>query len=208
MLTILALATSQPINNTKLQYVLDLHSSDITGLLSTLVKKNYLFPTGLVRGTTYTLNRAYVKALDDKNKDKFKEQDSDRISPENKDVNFSISANKDKVHDEVKDKVGSKDIDGQSFDNQDNNFSIPANKDKAHDEAKDKVLRDKSIIIEELKKYCSIWRKSSEMARYVVKTPHCISRSIIPSMLDTGILVREYPDNPTHPGQRYRTIPK
>ena len=177
MLTILALATSQPINNTKLQYVLELHASDITGLLSALVKKKYLLPTGLGRGTTYTLNRAYAKA-----------------------------------NDKANDKAKTKADDGISSDSQDNNSVISENKDKAEhlakDKAKDKAQRDKTIIIEELKKYCSIWRKSSEMARYVGKTPHYISRSIIPSMLGAGILVREYPDNPKHPGQRYRAISK
>ena len=81
-------------------------------------------------------------------------------------------------------------------------------KDKVKDKAKDKVVRNKESAIEELKAYCTVWRKSSDMARHVSKTPKYISRSIIPEMLERGLLIREFPDIPTHPAQRYRIKPK
>lgn len=85
--------------------------------------------------------------------------------------------------------------------------------DKAKDKAKDKVKdkagarRKKEIAIKELSLYCGTWRKSSEMARHVGEEFQYISRRIIPEMLRRGILVREYPDIPTHPAQRYKIKP-
>ena len=220
MLTILALATSQPINNTKLQYVLELHASDITGLLGLLVKKKYLVPTGLGRGTTYTLNRAYVKTaktkandkVNDKAKDKAKTKADDGISSDCQENNSVISENKDKANDKVNDKandkalaiendkVGLPSVSKSNVDNQGFNFVIS--------DKNDEVKRNKKAIILELKKYCSMWRKISEMARHVAKDPGYISRYIIPELLKAGILVREYPENPKHPGQRYRAVSK
>lgn len=66
-------------------------------------------------------------------------------------------------------------------------------------DAKDKVGRDKRMIIEELKTYCTIWHKSSEMARHVGVTQQYVSRSIIPEMLMNDLLVREYLEVPRHP---------
>ncbi len=80
--------------------------------------------------------------------------------------------------------------------------------DKADDKADDKAHRDREIVINELIIFCSVWRKSSEMARHVGEQPQYISRRIIPEMLKRGILIREYPDSPTHPAQRYRIKPK
>lgn len=78
---------------------------------------------------------------------------------------------------------------------------------KANDKVKVKAERNKENVIQELKSYCSIWRKSSEMARHVGKTPQYISRSIIPEMIKCNIFIREFPDVPTHPAQRYRLKP-
>lgn len=82
------------------------------------------------------------------------------------------------------------------------------NKDKAKDKVKDKVSRDKDAVITELMSYCTVWRKSSDMARHVCKSPKYISRSIIPEMLNLNILIREFHDVPTHPAQRYRIKPQ
>ena len=64
--------------------------------------------------------------------------------------------------------------------------------------------RDKELIIRELTKYCKVWRKSSEMARYVGKSPNYISGRIVPEMLRRDLIEREYPDNPKDSRQRYR----
>lgn len=80
-------------------------------------------------------------------------------------------------------------------------------KDTVKDTVKDKAGRNKDIVITELLTFCTIWRKSSDMARHVCKTPKYISRSIIPEMLNRGILIREFPDTPKHPAQRYRIKP-
>ena len=49
-------------------------------------------------------------------------------------------------------------------------------------------------------KYVENLAKTGEEFQY-------ISRRIIPEMLRRGILVREYPDIPTHPAQRYKIKP-
>lgn len=65
-----------------------------------------------------------------------------------------------------------------------------------------------TIIFRELQMFCKVWRKSSEMARHIGKTPMYVSRHLIPEMLKENLLIRKYPDNPHHPAQRYRTKPK
>lgn len=68
--------------------------------------------------------------------------------------------------------------------------------------------RNKNSIINELYLFCSVWKKVNEMARHIGKTPKYVSRHLIPEMIERGLLIREYPNNPHHPAQRYRTKPK
>lgn len=43
--------------------------------------------------------------------------------------------------------------------------------DKVKVKVQDKAGRGKELIIEELKSYCTVWRKSSDMARHVGRNP-------------------------------------
>ncbi|GEM_PF-4087355 len=182
---ILALAVDEDVTNEKLQYIIDAHRADITRMLRSLCQKGFLISEGIGRGTHYKLSPTFHE---DKAKVKAKDQ---------ADINAKIKT-VDRIPDKVNDKAKDK-ADDKAKDKAD---------DKADDKAKDKAHRDREIVIQELMTFCSVWRKSSEMARYVGELPQYISRRIIPEMLKRGILIREYPDVPTHPAQRYRVKPK
>lgn len=186
-LMIFALAASEDVTNEKLQYTIDAHSSDISKMLRLLCKNDYLIAFGIGRGTYYKLNEAYA------------------LTHANAPVNAKVDAKPNAKPIEDKSKVN---------DLVDNNVTLaldsaskPTNA-PVNAKPNAKPDRDKTIIFRELQMFCKVWRKSSEMARHIGKTPMYVSRHLIPEMLKENLLIREYPDNPHHPAQRYRTKPK
>ena len=191
---ILALAASEEVTNEKLQYTIDAHSSDISKMLKALCKNGYLVASGIGRGTHYKLSEAYAS--------------THANAPVNVKVDAKPIEDKSKVNDLVANNVT------LAFDS----ASKPKDKVNAPVNAPVNVQpnvqpnvqagRNKKLIINELLLFCSIWKKVNEMARHVGKTPKYVSRHLIPEMIESGLLIREYPDNPHHPAQRYRTKPK
>ncbi len=74
--------------------------------------------------------------------------------------------------------------------------------------ASDIIKNDNSTknekIITEIRQFAYTWRKPSEIAQAIGKPTQTMRRRILPWLLQSGILEMEYPDNPTHPAQRYR----
>jgi hypothetical protein len=179
----------------RVQYTIDAHSSDISKILKALCKNGYLVASGIGRGTHYKLNAAYAS------------------THANAPVNAPVNAKGDA-------KPNAKPIEGKFKVNDltDNNVTLAF--DSAYKPTNAPVnatpnapvsstsSRDKKAILHELIDYCRIWRKGAEMARHVGKTQKYIVRHLIPEMIECGLLIREYPDNPHHPAQRYRTKPK
>lgn len=75
----------------------------------------------------------------------------------------------------------------------------------ADDKADDKV-DDKVNLIRTLCQFCREWRKATEMARHVGKSPSYLSSHVIPELIRDGLLIKEY-DVARHPAQRYRFNP-
>lgn len=183
---ILALVASEEVTNEKLQYTVDAHSSDISKMLRLLCKNDHLVASGIGRGTHYKLNEAYASThanapANAPAKDKAADDNSNVNRLTDNDITLAFD-----IESKPKDKV-----------------NAPVN-------AQPNVQsgRNKKLIINELLLFCSIWKKVNEMARHVGKTPEYVSRHLIPEMIERGLLIREYPDNPHHPAQRYRTKPK
>lgn len=190
--SVLALALGEDVTNEKLQYVLDLHPSDITRLLRGLCQDGYLVPNGVGRGTHYKLADADDKVEKVKENDQ-NEHDRPTDTQEfvgNKGAGLPAGVN---------DKVQGGELPGESTDKKD---VIYAENDGV------KNRRDKKILIRELQFYCRMWRKSSDMSRHIGETPQYTTMRLIPEMIKQGILMREYPDTPNHPAQRYRVKPK
>ena len=80
--------------------------------------------------------------------------------------------------------------------------------EKVDEKVDERVIRGKNVIIDELTAFCHTWRTSTEMARHVAKSLGYITSHIIPTMLAKDIIIREYPDSPRDPRQRYRISSK
>lgn len=159
-------------------------------MLRLLCKNDYLVASGIGIGTHYKLNEAYASThanapVNAPAKDKAADDNSNvnRLTDNGVTLAFDIESKpKDKVNAPV---------------------NAPVNA-----QPNVQAGRNKKLIINELLLFCSIWKKVNEMARHVGKTPKYVSRHLIPEMIERGLLIREYPDNPHHPAQRYRTKPK
>lgn len=189
-LMILALAASEDVTNEKLQYTIDAHSSDISKMLKTLCKNGNLVASGIGRGTHYKLNEAYAS------------------THTNAKLNAPVDATPNA---KVKDKPTDDKSKVSNLADSDVTLALDTEskpKDKVKSKAESKPNGNKCLIFNELKMFCKVWRKSTDMARHIGKTPNYLSRKIIPEMIERGLLIREYPDNPHHPAQRYRTKPR
>ena len=190
---VLALTISMGhVSNEVLRHSLDLHPTDITKVLRGLCDRGMLLSSGFGRGTTYEIAKDFVRNCQPKVKEKtgFTPQeplgglfafsnDAEVVTTAN--IETSAEANA-KASAEANAKASA----------------------KANAKASAGTPRDKELIIRELTKYCKVWRKSSEMARYVGKSPNYISGRIVPEMLRRDLIEREYPDNPKDSRQRYR----
>jgi len=206
-LMILALSASEDITNEKLQYTIEAHRSDISKLLRSLCKNGYLVAYGIGRGTHYKLNKTYSYnyakiCVNGKVKDKADIKSNSKVNKLNE-TDITLESN-DNSKPNVQ--VDSK-LDSKPNKNNDKYLNLEP-KTTANGKLQSEYGRNRELMLKELKLFCQVWRKSSDMARHIGKTPNYLSKNIIPEMIKRGLLIREYPDNPHHPAQRYRTKPK
>ena len=174
---VLALTISMGhVSNEVLRHSLDLHPTDITKVLRGLCDRGMLLSSGFGRGTTYEIAKDFVRNCQPKVKEKT------GFTPQEPLGGLFAFSNDAEV-------VTTANIETSA---------------EANAKASAGTPRDKELIIRELTKYCKVWRKSSEMARYVGKSPNYISGRIVPEMLRRDFIEREYPDNPKDSRQRYR----
>jgi predicted HTH transcriptional regulator len=203
-LLILAMAVQTDVTNEMLQYYVDVHRADITKLLRSLCRVGYLEAVGVGRATKYHLLRG-KKSL--QNELVFAEQEhiedndtkvQEANLPDNEPINFCT-----KVDTKARTKARTKAKLLNSTDTEEINFCT-----KADTKVHTKTTIDKTALLKEVQFYCSVWRKTSDIAQHLGMNPAYVSGYIIKEMLDEGLLIREYPDSPKHPGQRYRNKPK
>ena len=70
--------------------------------------------------------------------------------------------------------------------------------------SQDAVRLSKYALYKRIMEVCSAYTSLEDIAAIVGKTPSYLKNKIIPRMVEQGVLVREYPENPKHPHQRYR----
>jgi predicted transcriptional regulator len=183
-LIILAMATQTDVTNEMLQYYMDVHRTDITKLLRSLCRAGYLEAIGVGRATKYHLCRG--------------EQDMQNTLNETNQETFVIGTDT-KVDTKACTKAHTKVPECNTSENK-----TISNIQKEEIKAQ----FDKNSVIKEVKMFCSKWRKTAEIAEHLGMNPAYVSGYIIKNMLECGLLIREYPDSPKHPGQRYKTKPK
>ena len=70
--------------------------------------------------------------------------------------------------------------------------------------SQDAARLSKDALYKKIMEVCSVYTSLENIAAIVNKTPSYLKNKIIPRMVEQGLLVREYPDNPKHPHQRYQ----
>ena len=173
--TILTLAlTEKHISNERLRYILRLHKSDITTLLQQLCKKGLLVSDGYGRGTKYSLPPCSTVPISQDN-------------PESEAKEGSLGA-----------KEGSLGAKEGSLDTR----KVPLS-DTSKSFLSKKRLNKKQMeyVICEI---TAQWRTPQEISDIIGKEIKYLKDKIIPTLIANGILVREFPNIPNHPNQRYR----
>lgn len=187
-LLILAMAVQTDVTNEMLQYYVDVHRTDITKLLRSLCRAGYLEAIGVGRATKYHLNRGNRNIQNELNFSESEEENTDDCTKAHT-----------KVHTKAHTKARTKACE----------CNITENEEVAClTKSEIKASIDKDSVIKDVKMYCSRWRKTSEIAEHLGMNPSYVSGYIIKVMLDNGLLMREFPDSPKHPGQRYKTMPR
>lgn len=70
--------------------------------------------------------------------------------------------------------------------------------------SKDAVRLSKDALYKSIMENCSLYTSLENIAAVVGRTPSYLKNKVIPRMVEQGLLIREFPDNPKHPHQRYR----
>ena len=180
--TILTLAlTEKHISNERLRYILRLHKSDITTLLQQLCKKGLLVSDGYGRGTKYSLPPCSTVPISQDN-------------PESEAKEGSLGAKEGSLGA----KEGSLGAKEGSLDTR----KVPLS-DTSKSFLSKKRLNKKQMeyVICEI---TAQWRTPQEISDIIGKEIKYLKDKIIPTLIANGILVREFPNIPNHPNQRYR----
>lgn len=177
--TVLAVAlTEKRVTNERLRYILRLHKADITILLQQMCKKGFLVSEGYGRGTQYMLPPSVLL--------KTIVQPSDGQNMANVDTSC---ANVDTSRANVD--TSCTNVDTSSY-----------------SEELKKLLLKKRLNQTELTKVISEiaheWLSVQSIASIIHKDEKYLKNSVIPRLIDEGVLEREYPHTLNHPQQRYR----
>lgn len=168
------------ISNTRLQYIINRHKSDITKLLQELCKDGYLEPESKNRWTIYRLNSPNVDSSaneDSSNVDSFNNVDSSYVSNATDSLG---SSSEDSSESE----------DSSNVDSSDNEDSSEGKRYKYEE------------LVEEIIKFCKLEYKSAlEIANAVNKSEKYLKNRILPRMIKEEKLFKLYSDN--HPNQKY-----
>jgi predicted HTH transcriptional regulator len=173
------------ISNTRLQYIIDRHKSDITKLLQELCKDGYLVPESKNRWTIYRLNNPNVDSSDS-------EDSSNVDSSGNVDSSYVTNATGN---------LGSSSVD--SSDSEDSsNVDSSDNEDSSNEDGSDGKRYKYEELAEEIIQFCKIEYKSSfEIADALNKSEKYLKNRILPRMIKEEKLFKLHSDN--HPNQKY-----
>lgn len=163
------------ITNSRLQYMIDRHRTDITKILQELCKKGYLLSDNKGRWTSYHLNTEGKKTyVDTSDSTEATSDPNDDTSDPNDDT---LDPNDD-----------------TSDPNDDTSRKIPQRLP---------VEKLRSIIIETCR---NRYMTTEQIANAIGRTETHLKNRILPNLVQSGKLIRMYPDTPNHPSQAYKAI--
>lgn len=170
------------ISNSRLQYLLNLHKSDITAVLQDLSKTGYLKSENKGRWTTYHLNAQYL------NEDQNSSIESVNPNVDSPKVDSSVKVDSSKVDSSAK-------VDSSKVDSS-------AKVDSSEKSSGKKLSRTE--LYENIRRSCeNDFKTIEEIAAEVDRNPVYLKNKIFPAMIDLGLIERLYP-NITHPHQAYK----
>ena len=186
-LTILATCHIEgEVSNSRLQYMIDQHRTDITKILQDLCKQGYLLSDSKGRWTTYHLNTLFLATYVDSlqiNVDTSGVELLDNLLPTNRDTSLSNVDTSNNKMDTSKDKMDS----------------------STEDAPKSRMKKeDLEVII--LGVCNSEFKTLEDIGKLIGKTPKYLKNNIIPSLIKSGRLERLYPTIINHPHQAYKAV--
>ncbi|MBK7969770.1 MAG: hypothetical protein IPK08_12965 [Bacteroidetes bacterium] len=171
------------ISNQRLQYVLNLHSSDITGLLKKLCAENFL-ESDNGRWTTYKLKQM-VNSAGREGSLKLPKVDTSRKVDTSKNMSDNQSVRTGKV-DTSSEKV-----------------------DTLDKREKNRLKLNRNQLETEIMKLCQYdYVKMEEVANKLNKSVDYLKNKIFPNMIKDGKLEKRFPLTHNHPEQGYKTSEK
>ena len=192
-LTILAICEIEgEVNNTRLQYALDLHKTDITSCLQDLCRRGYLESENKGRWTSYHLNvksELGVDSFTSKVDTSERDVDNSRSKVDTSDTKVDTSTSKVDTSDAKVD-----------------TSTIVADTDKP-----EVINYKKRMSLNELEQsiieFCAKdYRTLEEIAVAIRRETNYIKNKIIPDMVKQNKLEKKFPHTPNHPGQAYKGI--
>lgn len=182
-LTILATcAIEGEVSNTRLQYMIDLHRTDITKVLQEMCKQGYLLSDSKGRWTTYHLNTNYMDS-----------------------VSIEESANYDLSDNNMDTSGNNRDTPGNNVDTSGNNRDTSGNnRDTSQSSEKRSYFRKEELENMILSACNTEFKTLEELAVSIAKNPKYVKNSIIPKLIESGKLERLYPKIINHPHQAYK----
>jgi hypothetical protein len=203
-LTILATCHIEgEITNSRLQYLIDLHRTDITAILQDLSKKGYLVSEYKGRWTTYHLNEHFTRNISDSESQIVdtleRKMDTAGASMDTSSANVDTSgANMDTSGSNVDTSVGKVDS---------SIFKVVTSTDKV-ESRKNEVPRrrlPKSVLAGEILEVCKDnFITLEEISIRVKKDVKYLKNIVIPRLIKDNKLIRLYPAI-NHPNQAYKT---
>lgn len=180
LLVLAACAGEARISNADLQKVLDMHRSDITVLLKEMVGEKLLTATGIGKGTKYAL---------------YKELNATSVISNNATSSDAYSGTLFPIEED------------DSEDNGTSGISTNASSDISSSDTSSKTnIRTEKIHSAVLDFCAEDFKSLADIAKGVNRTKGHLKRQVIPALLQSGRLVRKYPDVPNHPEQQYKTV--
>ncbi len=183
-LTILSTcAIEGEISNNRLQYLLDLHRTDITSLLQDLCRSGYLISENKGRWTTYHLNYDFSKEF---------------MSSQNGVPSKEVATLFDEEVATPEIKVATLDEEVATFDGKvASSVNIPRERISRHE------------LFVKIREACSEeFITLDEIAAKVNRNYQYLKNKVIQEMLDAGLIERLHPNIPNHPSQAYKASKK
>jgi len=187
------------ISNSRLQFLIDLHRTDITRILQELCKKGYLLSENKGRWTTYQLNYLYLSQKAELEKTSLSKMENSVNNVDTSINNVKTSVNNvDTSINNVESSVNNVDTSINNVESSVNNVKTSLPNQKRAWTKKDEL---NNMILSACE---SEFKTIEEIAKLINRKPKYIMNNIIPDLIKSEKIERLYPNITNHPNQAYK----